>query len=381
MSKPAKKKKSKKSADTRHFLTDVGHPAGKPFCSALLASGEFKGQLLKKIVPGKEQKAKRVELVVEAILSDASLMDKLISDYCEDSRQWLLVMYKDNKGPLLTTKNMSSSHEFFTNGKSIGWHGPFGHNTAEKAWYVHVHRVANWLHIAEGEAPVESFIRWAVIAEVTKEYVAFHWNGFSHKEDETESAYKQFGYWLHIGDIITSLRASFGMPTWKYLELHTLVLHKLIPVYDDDSGRWHHKKIRAQKGSVAINTSGARVEKGKHIMVDEDSGVRRLTREFAKAAIRALGASSQNMEGKVEREIFMTLLMDMGLKSYEFELDGETDEDDDSDTRMYCYFGTESESGGKYKGPDSIPHVHCFQGKGGSKAALKFIVEHDSQEI
>jgi hypothetical protein len=158
-----------------------------------------------------------------------------------------------------------------------------------------------------------------------------------------------------LGAIAENYNAKINEST----DLHTFILHTLYDRYPQNTVTWQHLKVRALTQGVSVNASGREET--------SFSGVQKLTRSLAETALRELGhaVNAENLR-KLDQAMLRTVLREWGLKSYNFSVTTPNGRQ----FCAHCYFGADDDA----DNADSFPHFHCQIKRGGSNAALKFLL-------
>lgn len=361
-------------------FVDNGYAPGKEFCEKFLSSNEFTVQTLQLISSGSSRlKKNEVALhIADALEKGKITPEEVLLGYVKQPRMWLSLKL----GSCATFPNLNSSASLLKEFGDDGWYGPIQEpNQPQKQWYIRTYKIDDSIHRGTGTAnqPDKRDIRWSVIAEVAKDYVALSWNGFSFSpatSERIEAA--QFPFWHHIPRFIDEL-ANHCQADWKHPNLHKLVLHDLWDKYlNCVPYQWRHLRIRAEASGLAINAHSAGIQE-----IDV-KGLQALSEKLASSVLNKLGlVGDPEKMSNAEDAILLTLIKEWGTKSYEFQLDRElTGDEIDTDKlkkdklkpiiKAHCYFGLKPNSTTQ----DSLRHLKCYSGYyGGSTSVLEFLLK------
>ena len=284
-------------------------------------------------------------------------------------------------GQSANAPKFESPEKLLTEFGSNTWYGPIITSNISQKWYIRTFEIS--YYIKTGQELQDNRIRWTVIAEVGKNYLALSWNNFTYTqivEDEKKTVPGQFPFWKsdYIPQCFDEL-SQYLQGQWKEPNLHALVLHTLWDKYTmNNNYRWQHLRIRAEASGVALNAHSAGISE-----IDV-RGLQALSKTLAESVIESLGVSGdlKKLE-RAENAVLSTLVKAWGAKSYEFRLDKnppanstETDEAQNQQPirlfKAHCYFGLKPES----KTQDSLQHLKCYFGYyGGSTNALRFLLK------
>lgn len=313
-------------------------------------------------LPAKEVLALRI---ADALETGKLTPEQILLPYVKQSRTWLSL----KKGSCTITPNLNSAEILLTQFGQDGWYGPIHEVTQpEKKWYIRTYKIDD-----STSQTNKRDIRWSVIAEVAKDYVAFSWDGFTYSSQRVEQR-TQFPFWNHIPSFIDEL-ANHCQTNWKYPPLHKLILHDMWDKYlNCIPYKWRHLRIRAESSGLVINAHSAGVQE---INV---KGLKALSEKLANSVLQKLGiADDKTKMVDAEDAILLTLIKEWGTKSYEFQLDRElTPSEIEAETlkkvtrkcliRTHCYFGLKPDS----KTQDSFLHLRCY---GSSTSVLEFLLK------
>lgn len=362
-------------------FVDNGFPSGIEFCIQFLSSCEFNVAALRKLVPpstpSKEKKHELAWRVAHALEQGQLTWNQVLLEYVKQPRMWLSL----KQGQCEKTPNLKSPAQLLWGFGEQGWYGPITDSTNHRKWYIHISKIPDYVRRGSGEASqVDTrYIRWPVIAEVSHNYVALHWEGFTFTEiteDHLDQA-AQFPFWRYIPKFFDEL-TDYLQGYWGHPNLHQLVLHEMWNKYlDSFHYRWQHLRIRAEADGVALNARSSGVTE---VNV---KGLQALARKLAESALERLGRPN-NFEqiSHVESALLRTLIKEWGTKSYEFSLDRKPNSSEassqDADNKAelenlfkaHCYFGLKQDST-----QDSLQHLKCHSRYyGGSTGVLKFLL-------
>ncbi|MDZ8034998.1 hypothetical protein [Nostoc sp. DedSLP04] len=376
-------------------FVDHGFPPGQEFCVKVLSSPEFTVETLG-IISSQTSRLKKAELAVD--IANGLEKGKLTSDeillaYVKQSRRWLSLKL----GTCVRTPNLNSSASLLQEFGQDGWYGPiYEPNQPKKKWYIRTYRIVDYVRRGSGTASQldERYIRWSVIAEVDKDYLALSWDGFTYSStaDEHIEQRTQFPFWNHIPGFFDEL-ANHCQAQWTHPNLHQLVLHDMWDKYLNKSingvcYKWKHLRIRAEASGLFINAHSSGIQE-----IDV-RGLQALSQKLAHSVLNILGLSGEQEKiSNAEDAILFTLIKDWGTKSYEFELDRElipneiktgilianeieteilTEVKLKQIIKAHCYFGLKPNS----KTQDSLQHLKCYSGYyGGSTRVLEFLLK------
>lgn len=361
-------------------FVDHGFSSGKEFCEKFLSSPEFTLETLQLILSG-TSRLKKDELAVHianALETGQITSDEILLAYVKQSRTWLSFKL----GMCACTPNLNSSASLLQEFGQDGWYGPIQEsNQSKKKWYIRSHRIVEYVRRGQGIADQldKRYIRWSVIAEITQDYVAFSWNGFTCSSTISERIEpSQFPFWHYISGFFDEL-ANHCQTQWKEPNLHQLVLHNMWDKYlNHHPYKWRHLRIRAEASGLAINAHSAGIQE-----IDV-RGLQALSQELANSVLNRLGlVDDPEKISAAEDAILLTLIKKWGTKSYEFLLDEElisTEIEIDQSKKAkvkhlikaHCYFGLKPNSTTQ----DSLQHLKCYSGYyGGSTSVLRFLLK------
>ena len=357
--------------------------SGEEFCRALVSATEF-GPLLKKF-GGKGSKTESVDHVVGRIMSGDVAHEDVVLEFCKLPRMWLCIATCDY---FETSAQQGGAEAFLTDFGTGGWYGPFSESAEdEDKWWICaepiIHEVLE-ASFGEERTYKKMAYRWHIIAHVQprkdleKCVVSLHWFGFNHDERGTNEAggtgrpkSQQFDYWNHIPKLLGELPtivAGTSLGRAEPVELHNLVLHELMDLYEGDpEKKWEHLKVRAESDGIAMNTTSSPAQ-GAEI---EIAGIRQLTSTLATSSLKAMSLSAESDEAKlkqhslVERALLRTLVREWGTRGYEFKMRWE-----EKQIRGYFFFG------GQKLGPDQLTHIKTYKHDGWSSRTRDFVVSH-----
>lgn len=360
-------------------FVDNGFPEGTEFCSQFLKSKEFTTDTLSNIK--KSRSRKKIDIasnIVEALEKATISPNQILLEYVKQPRTWL--SFKLGKTTL--TYQAKDPQILLQKFGEDGWYGPIRDLENDKNYYIRITKVSDYIKRGSGEANQldERGIRWSTIAEVSSNYVALSWNGFTFSPMREDSIDRQiqFPFWMHIPHYFQELTNSC-QANWIEPKLHQLILFDMWDEYLNKTPyRWQHLRIRAESSGVALNAHSSEVTE---INV---KGLKALSGKIAESTLAAL---EQTLEKKdlVENAVLRTLIKEWGTKSYEFSLETTNlNQNDNSNNnknnkfKAHCYFGLKPDS----KTQDSLQHIKCYKVCGGSTEALKFLIrELENQGI
>ncbi|NER99599.1 MAG: hypothetical protein F6J86_38275 [Symploca sp. SIO1B1] len=364
-----------------NVFVDHGFPSDIDFCIQFLSSPEFNTTTLKKLAPSASSKVKKQDLAIRiahALKKGQLPLKQVLLEYVQQSRGWLSL----KQGQCEKTPELKSPELLFWKFGEEGWYGPITDSTNLRKWYIHISKIPDYVLRGSGEASQvdKRDIRWHVIAEVSSNYVALHWNGFTFTEITEEFSDKsiQYPFWLHIPKFFDELTGHL-QGDWTYPNLHQLILHQMWNQYlDNYDYKWQHLRIRAEADGVALNAHSSGVTEV-NVM-----GLQALARKLAKSALETLGQLDDREQlSHVENALLCTLIKEWGTKSYEFSLDRKPNlseasfQDKDHKAKLenlfkaHCYFGLKQGST-----QDSFQHLKCYSRYyGGSTGVLNFLLK------
>ncbi|NEQ66724.1 MAG: hypothetical protein F6K21_14695 [Symploca sp. SIO2D2] len=358
-------------------FVDHGFPSGIDFCIQFLSSPEFNTTTLKKLAPSASSKEKKQDLAIRiahALEKGQLPLNQVLLEYVKQSRAWLSL----KQGQCEKTPELKSPELLFWEFGEEGWYGPITDSTNLRKWYIHISKIPDYVLRGSGEASQvdKRDIRWSVIAEVSSNYVALHWNGFTFTEITEEFSDKpiQYPFWRYIPKFFDELTGHL-QGYWDYPNLHQLVLHLMWNKYLNNCDyKWQHLRIRAEADGVALNAHSSGVSE-----VDV-RGLQALAQKLAKSTLEVPNSEPVS---DVENAILCTLIKEWGTKSYEFSLDRKPNLSEASSQgkdhkaklenlfKAHCYFGLKQGST-----QDSFQHLKCYSGYyGGSTGVLNFLLK------
>lgn len=359
-------------------FVDNNYPPGRQFCVKFLSSPEFKVETLRTLISSTKSQRKQE---IAANIADA-LEKKLLSPqevllaFVKQPRTWLSIKI----GLHLRTPTLNSPESLLGEFGQEGWYGPIQEPNEKKTWYIRTYKITDRpLTKNETISQIDSLnIRWSVIAEVTENYVALSWDGFTFSPTTKERVQNtQFPFWQHIPDFFNEL-AKHCNGQWKHPNLQKIILHEMWDKYLNKSPyKWQHLRVRAEASGLVINAHSAGVQE-----VDV-RGLQALSQHIAKSILNKLNLAGDTSKiADVEDAILLILIKEWGTKSYEFQLNREviSDEADPDKLKKYkleylfkahCYFGLKPNSTTQ----DRLEHLRCFMGYyGGSTGVLEFLL-------
>lgn len=140
--------------------------------------------------------------------------------YVKQSRTWLSI----KTGLHLSNPTLNSPALLLREFGKEGWYGPIQDPNQEKTWYIKTYKITDRVLATDGDtSPIDSRnIRWSVIAEIGKNYVALSWNGFTFSPTTRESVDNaQFPFWNYIPAFFDQL-ANHCDGQWKHPNLQKL---------------------------------------------------------------------------------------------------------------------------------------------------------------
>jgi hypothetical protein len=161
-------------------FVDNGYPEGREYCIEFLSSPEFKKETLLKLMslPLNNRAVKRdlaLEINTRLENNQISYGDILLA-YVQQSRTWLSIKI----GQHTQNPSLMQPEQLFTQFGEQGWYGPIQDPDSSRKWYIRTYRIIGRIIRDTGEASQidEYSIRWSVIAEIDKGYVALSWDNF-----------------------------------------------------------------------------------------------------------------------------------------------------------------------------------------------------------
>lgn len=363
-------------------FVDSGFSPGREFCVKFLSSKEFTVNILRGLISSGKRNLRKDEIasgVADALEKGKLTSDEILLTYVKQSRTWLSLKI----GQHLQTPNLNSPTLLLNEFGEEGWYGPIHDSSQEQTWYIRTYKITDRL-LTKNQAPSQigqidsRNIRWSVIAQVSENYVALSWDGFTFSSTTKELVQSsQFPFWQHISSFFDEL-AKHCEGQWKHPNLQKIILHKMWDRYlNQPAYIWKHLRVRAEASGLVINAHSAGVQE-----VDV-RGLQALSQHIAKSILNKLNlAGDTNKIADVEDAILLILIKEWGTKSYEFQLDRKVISDEvDSQKLKYkleylfkahCYFGLKPNSTTQ----DRLEHMRCFMGYyGGSTGVLKFLVK------
>lgn len=350
--------------DIKAFI-DHGFEDPGVFARQFFTSPDFTVVALRKILRTGAA-ASKDELAGEAsrLLNDGTLDPAVVLRHWVDQpRRWLSF----KMGRPAATPTLGSATSLLTRFGEDGWHGPVTDASGSHSWYIRTKKLVHFRLVKN--QPRLSYIRWAVMAQISARHIALSWNNFSHRPegDNEETSRNQF--WQYIPDMFSELEARLGGEKWKNPRLHKLVLHDLWDTYrSDPDHQWLHLRIRAERYGVALSARSSGIAE-----VDV-AGLEALTRNLAQSAARAANVTDKAVVSQMEAELLRTLLREWGANSYSFQLNRRQNGDEPEKTlfKGHCYFGLRK----NLQNQDRFQHIECYQDSGGSTGALSFFLSN-----
>ena len=360
-------------------FVDCGFSPGSEFCVKFLSSKEFTVDILQELILSGKRNLRKHEVasrVADAFEKGKLTSDKILLAYVKQPRIWLSIKI----GLHLCTPTLNSPALLLSEFGEEGWYGPIQESNQKKKWYIRTYKSIDYLLTKSGgTSQINSRnIRWSIIAEVTENYVALSWDGFTFSptaQERVEST--QFPFWQHIPGFFDEL-AKYCDGQWKHPNLQKIILHDMWDKYLNKSPyRWKHLRVRAEASGLVINAHSAGVQEVKV------EGLQALSRHIAKSILNKLDlVGDTNKIEDVEDAILLILIKEWGTKSYEFQLEREVVFDDieldrsdkyqmENLFKAHCYFGLKPNSTTQ----DCLEHLKCIKGYyGGSIGALEFLL-------
>jgi hypothetical protein len=372
---------------------DQNYPSGYSFCQKFLSSPEFTIEFLRDFNVLKRSGLKTKEGYASdlagALDNREISANEVLLKYVKKPRTWLSF----KQGSYSKSPQLKPPEELLSSFGEPGWYGPIKESVGSKVWYIYTHRIDHYIpredysdHEGNQKTYDIAYIRWPIIAEVSKKYVALSWEGFSYTSEDKLNSKNQFSFWLYISEVFAELKTLLE-GDWEHPELHILLLHTLWDKYHErPQYNWSHKRVRAESSGIALNA---------HSSADDeigigDKGLKGLSRTLAEAALDSLEyvfPHDPQKLNQVETAILHTLIREWGTKSYEFSLkktlntanvnsDSISFDEDAQKTqtealfRVHCYFGLNPFS----KNQDSLQHLKCYKECGGSVGVLRFLL-------
>jgi hypothetical protein len=370
---------------SKKVFIDNGYPQGQEFCKQFLSCSEFKINTLKKFVSSSNKDTKNdiASKLAKALEENKISKTDLIRAYCQQPRIWLSF----KQGNTIKIPKFESPELLLTEFGKEGWYGPIIDQESDRKWYVRVKRIEDFIRRGSGEATIldKRYIRWSVIAEINTNYIALFWDGFTFSQCISERIDNpaQFPFWHYIPQYFDEL-AQDCQAQWNEPNLHNLILHNMWNRYlGDKDHRWQHLRIRAEASGVALNAHSAEIAEidvkglqalAKHLA---QSALDSLLRDLDNTLISPLGQLKlRDKIDDLENALLCTLIKEWGTKSYEFSLqklnnNGDSSSSEYNNIKTHCYFGLKPES----KTQDSLQHLKCYIGNGGSSSVLKFLLK------
>ena len=342
---------------------------GIPFALQFLAAEDFDVATLKRICKELEinQVGKKNVLLgyIESFLTsdhDLSATTVILYNLIRKAKKWFT--FKQGKHGTLPSQN-NPADIIYSEGKEE-WYGPINlPEDPSENWYIRQSFILEWEIDTTTNKPIQRAIRWLLFAKVTPEGISYHWQGFSHSEDENSiKRESQFRYWDYVPNIIKEFEAIVG-GNFEFPNLYNFVLHQLWDNYRGQDGfTWTDQRIRAESGGVSLNARSAGVTNDVEIDV---RGINSLANTLTLSVIRELGLPLDiQKQHNLQEKILRTIIREFGAKSYEFSLEHYSDKL----IRAHIYFGAKP----NFPGPDSFPHINCIIGWKSDQDQLNFIV-------
>jgi len=342
----------------------------------LLSSDEFTVDLLRAESARGERgtKAEMAATLSELARHDSAFCERVALAYVRQPKTWLTVLH----GETAQGFRARAPAEFITDhGADEDCFGPITHGSA--LYYIYTRSVPQWHSEVEGAKPTKRLLRWTCVIQMTRSWIALHWNNISYREEKAGEAARldQYPYWNEVPLVVNLVHSRCGAE-YRLPNLLRAVLTGAWERYEGKPGfEWTHERIRAEAHGVALSASGKKQEE---IELDA-SGVQALTRAQAEAAVDELGADPSNIP-RVERRLLHDLIHRWNPKSYQFRLEGKpAGAEPPVRFRGHVYFGTghfqvASAAAGQFRrtGVDALAHVKCFSEYGGSTGALEFLL-------
>jgi len=370
-----------------HAFAKDSFSSKRDFCLQFLSSVEFNAATLKELAPSASSQTKKEQIVMhiaQSLDKGELTLNEVLLAYVKQPRKWLSI----KQGRCICTPNLKSPALLLEEFGDDGWYGPIQEFTGQQKWYVRTYKIIDYIRRGSGETSQidKRYIRWTVVAEVSDNYVALSWEGFTftsiNELEDHEDAQKQFSFWLCIPGFFDEL-ADYCKGQWFHPNLHQLILHNMWDKYlntriNDYYYKWKHLRIRAEAAGLALNAHSSGV-------ADIDvRGLQALSQELSKSVLKTLGLEDDvEKTSDVENAILLTLIKGWGTKSYEFSLDRVLDsrqseiEGTKSQATLehvlkaHCYFGLKPNS----KTQDSLQHLRCYVTyHSGSTKVLKFLL-------
>ena len=362
-------------------FVDNAFPSDVDFCIQFLSSSEFHVPTLRKLASSASREEKKQDLAIRiahALKQDQLPLNQVLLEYVKQSRMWLSL----KQGQCEKTPDLKSPELLFWEFGEEGWYGPITDSTnLRRKWYIHISKIPDYVRRGSGEASQvdKRYIRWSVIAEVSHNYVALHWNGFTFTDIREELSDKpiQYPFWRYVPKFFDEL-TNHLQGYWTHPNLHQLVLHRMWNQYLNNCDyKWQHLRIRAEADGVALNAHSSGVTE---VNV---RGLQALARKLAESALEILGQLDDPEQlSHVENALLRTLIKEWGTKSYEFSLDKRPNLSEASSQnknnkaklenlfKAHCYFGFKQGST-----QDSLQHLKCYSRYyGGSTCVLNFLL-------
>jgi hypothetical protein len=214
-------------------FVDNGFSPGREFCFKFLSSKEFNVATLRKLVSSGTSQNRKEEVAVRvanALEKGELTPDKVLLAYVKQPRTWLSIKL----GQCTWTPNLNSSALLLREFGEEGWYGPIQEPNQLKTWYIRTYKITDHVLRESGAAsqPDQRYIRWSVIAEVSEQYIALSWDGFTFSSLTRERIEQpaQFPFWHHVPGFFDEL-ANHCQGQWEHPNLHKLVLHDMWDKY------------------------------------------------------------------------------------------------------------------------------------------------------
>jgi hypothetical protein len=379
---------------TISVFTDKGYQPGIFFCEQFLNSKEFNNEDLKKLIPGSKKgldKNKVAGAVAKNLQQQSISPSQVTLLNIEMPRKWL-ALYTGKYSNSFTAEDPTKL--LFQFGE-VGWYGPIRGSAPGRLFYVKTHRIADYKEADEvmdnyGSKRLRpNYIRWPIIAEVSENYLALHWDNFGYHPHayplgSVQKRTTPFEYWRHVRDAYSELKNSLG-GSWSEIPLSNLILDTIWDKYlYRELYRWKHRRVAAEKSGVFVNARIGGQEDSDDKYVKEFSedvlnGLEILANKLGRVAVGLSKPGidqSEELILKVQRALLQTIIKDWGPVSYEFSLEkhqssNPTKKKIERIFRGHAYFGSHPDA----DTPDSLRHILCFSDFGGSTTAKVFLLK------
>lgn len=392
-------KRKKRPAVATHSHVELGAGVADDLkkldhARGLLGSAEFSYATLKKRAgksSGGDKASLAGELAIRCI-EEPELAGQLAADFATQPKTWLTLRIGEPvRLPAARTPGDFVTHH----GARSDIFGPVLEES--RAYYLVTRSVPSWVQVDETSPPTEMRQRFVVVVELSKHWIAFHWDNITPNEEnvdrQTQHLYCRFVTEI-VDDFLEEAGGDFAVPDLRKLALEDLWdEYESAPYY-----RWAHERIRAEARGVALTASGSGKKRAGVAELDV-SGIEALTQTLARDVVQELKLPIVRTRA-IERRLLRTLIHRWNPKSYQFLItrpdasaadadEGSEDPEEASAPREavvfrgHVYFGRGAFSlaSGLARRPDqdSFAHIRTWIEHGGSKEALRFVLEHLSE--